>query len=73
MLRTSLKRKIRRAGCTCAPFLLGAYPSCEVDGCRGPAEVLFEDGDEMGTVICVPHFLEHAKACKGHDLRQGVD
>ena len=66
MLRTSLKRKLRKAGCKCAPFLLteDAYPSCDVDGCRGPADVLLEGGDENGTVICVPHFLEHAKACK---------
>ena len=68
MSRAATRRWIRQAvketGCTCAPFALAkdAYPRCESGNCYAPADVLLEDGDRA--VMCVDHYLIHAKGCK---------
>jgi hypothetical protein len=54
-------------GCLCEPNALvkNAYPNCEMD-CFAPAEVLLEncEDDEQPKVLCLGHFLRHARDCK---------
>jgi hypothetical protein len=63
--RRWIKQAVKETGCTCAPFALAkdAYPSCE-SNCYAPADVLLEDGDDNGAVMCLDHYLIHARGCK---------
>ena len=64
--RRWIKQAVKETGCTCAPFALAkdAYPRCGSNNCYGAADVLLEDGDGNGAVMCVDHYLIHARGCK---------
>jgi len=52
--------------CGCAPYPLrkDAYPRCGHGDCGGPADILLEDGDDNGLVLCVYHYILHARVCE---------
>jgi len=63
-----VKRAVEEMGCACAPYVLSRegsenYVKCGMD-CYAPAEILLEDGEDAGSVLCTQHFVRHAVDCK---------